>query len=241
MKIDGGSASSAAPKPSPQPFTRLTDELPLRPARVLKFVHEDVAVARFDAQPALRKLVQVLQQLDGAFQDAGKVEQRVRFQRVLVLTQRHREDPPDAARHHGVQVAPESADGVGHERRQRRRRRPMPPPRVVRVAVRGVERRAREALAARFAVLREEIGAQAIDQMSKGACPRGNQMLRRPRVAQASGLHGRRLPEGCASIRRANKIANVRRQHRELRMMAGAVIQKPVKAVATRCRRCPRA
>jgi hypothetical protein len=44
----------------------------------------------------------------------------------------------------------------------------MPPPRVVRVAVRGVERRAREALAARFAVLREEIGAQAIEQMSKG-------------------------------------------------------------------------
>jgi hypothetical protein len=118
----------------------VTDQLPLRPARVLKFVHEDVAVARFDAQPALRKLVQVLQQLDGAFQDAGKVQQRVRFQRVLVLTQRHREDPPDAARHHGVQVAPESADGVGHERRQRRRRRPMPPPRVVRVAVRGVER-----------------------------------------------------------------------------------------------------
>jgi hypothetical protein len=44
----------------------------------------------------------------------------------------------------------------------------MPPPRVVRVAVRGVERSAREALAAGFAVLREEIGAQAIDQMSKG-------------------------------------------------------------------------
>jgi hypothetical protein len=62
----------------------------------------------------------------------------------------------------------------------------MPPPRVVGVAVRGVERGAGEALAAGFAVLRQEIGPQAIDQMSKGRLLFARiEGRRRPLVARA--------------------------------------------------------
>src|SRR5262245_53865228 len=91
----------------------------------------------------------------------------------------------------------------------------MPPPRIVRVAVGGVERSTREAFAARFAVLREEIGAQAIAQMSKG------------RLLFAR-IEGHRRPLGPA-----NKVTDIRRQHCELRMMAGTVVQEPVQAVTS--------
>ena len=103
----------------------------------------------------------------------------------------------------------------------------MPPPRVVRVAVRGVERGAREALAAGFAVLREEIAAQAIEQMSKGRLFFA--ALKGPR----DGCYGCVVSRGPfrPAIRPANQIANVFCQHRELRMMAGTVVQEPVQAV----------
>ena len=119
-----------------------------------------MAIARFEPEAALRELVHVLQQLDGALEHAGKIEQRVRLERALVLAQRDREDPPDAARHHDVQIAPERANRLGHDRRDRRRAGAMPLPRVVGAAVGRREAGAGESLAARLAVLRQEVGAQ---------------------------------------------------------------------------------
>ena len=120
MKMDGGSASADAPKPfAPAPH-ELRDELPLRAARVLELVDEHVLVARFEPVAAPRELVHLLQQLDCALEHAGEIEQRVRIERPLVLMQRDGEDPPDAARHDDVQIAPERANGLGHGRRKLR-------------------------------------------------------------------------------------------------------------------------
>ena len=107
-------------------------------------------------------------QLHRALEHAGKVEQGVRFERVLVLLERDREDPPHATRHDRVEIAAERADRLVYRRRNLRGRGTVPLPRIGRVAILGTEAGAHEFVAARFAVLREEIGAQAIDQMSKG-------------------------------------------------------------------------
>ena len=82
MKIDGGSASAAAPRPSPQLLHQLRDEVPLRAARVLELVDEHVAVARLELVAALRELVHVLEELNGPLEDAREIEQRARVERV---------------------------------------------------------------------------------------------------------------------------------------------------------------
>ena len=145
----------------------LPDQLPLRAARVLEFVDEDVAVPRFEPQTALGELVEILEQLHRALEDAGEVDERMGIERALILTDRHREDPPDAPRHDDVEVAAESANGAGHERREPRGARAMTAPGVLGVAVGRLERRAGELLAARRAVLREEVRAQAIDEAAE--------------------------------------------------------------------------
>ena len=153
----GGRAEAFAPA-----LHELAHQLPLRAAGVLEFVDEDVAMARFEAEAALGELVHVLEQLDRALEHAGEVEQRVRLQRVLVLPHRDREDPPDPARHDGVEIAAERADRLVHRRRDLRRRRAVALPRVGRIAVVGVEAGPRELLAARLAFLGQEVGAQAV-------------------------------------------------------------------------------
>ena len=115
----------------PSSCTSCAHELPLRAAGVLELVDEHVAVARLEPEAALRELVHVLQQLDRALEHAGEIEQRVRLERALILLQRDREDPPDAARHDDVQIAPERADRLGDGRRDLRRARAMALPRVV--------------------------------------------------------------------------------------------------------------
>jgi len=51
-----------------------------------------MAMARFETEAALGELVHVLEQLHGALEDAGEIEQRVRVQRVLIALHRDRED-----------------------------------------------------------------------------------------------------------------------------------------------------
>src|SRR5262249_41020498 len=145
----------------------LPDELPLGAAGVLKLIHQQVPVAGLEAKAALGEFVHLLEQPHRTLEDAGEIEQRVRLERLLVLAQRDREDPPDAARHHRVEVAPETLDRVGDERRDRRRARAMAPPRVLRIAFGGAEAGASELLAARAAVLGQEVRAQAIDARAK--------------------------------------------------------------------------
>ena len=61
---------------------QLRDELPLRAAGVLELVHEHVAIARLEAEPALRELVHVLEQLHRALEHAGEIEQGARLERA---------------------------------------------------------------------------------------------------------------------------------------------------------------
>jgi hypothetical protein len=128
----------------------LPDQLPLRAAGVLKLVHQHMTVARLEPQAALRELIHILQQLDGPLEHPGEIEQRVRLQRVGVLLERDGENPPHAARHDGVQIAPEAPDLARDERRDLRGRGPMALPGVRAVAVVGREAGAGELVAARL-------------------------------------------------------------------------------------------
>src|SRR5262249_10903303 len=97
----------------------------------------------------------------------------------------------------------------------------MPLPRVVGVAVGSLEDRAREVLAARVAVLRQEVRPQAIHEAAKSGLP-----LTRP------PSHKERGPFRPAMLR--HQRTYVRGQHRELWMMARPVVEKRVEAI-TRC------
>ncbi len=200
----GRDAESFAPA-----LDELGDQLPLRAARVLQLVDEHVAVPTFEAVPALGEFVHVLQQPDRALEHTGKVEQRVPVERVLVLPQGHGEDAPHAARHDDIQVAPERPDRLGNRRRNRLGCLPMAPPRVLVVAVGRRKAGAREVLAARLAGLRQEVGAQSVDQ--------------RPERR----LGGVAFPITDPARREA---ADVVGKHRELRMMDWAVLQEDVNA-----------
>ena len=142
----------------------------MRAARVLKFVDEHVTVARLQAVAALGELAHLLQQLDRAFEHAGEVEQRVRVERPLIFAQRDRENPPDAAGQHDVQVAAKRANRFGDGWRERRGRLPVPLPRVLGVAVAAVEAGAGEILSARIAVLLQEV-RRAADRPARGIPP----------------------------------------------------------------------
>src|SRR6185436_17768096 len=61
------------------------------------------------AVAALRELVHPAQELHGALQHVGEVEQRSLVQRGLILRERDREHPADAACEHHVEVAAEGA------------------------------------------------------------------------------------------------------------------------------------
>src|SRR5205807_1117519 len=105
----------------------------------------------------LREFVELFQKLDGALEHARKIEQRMRLERALILPQRHGKNPPDPSRHHGVQVAPESTNRIGDERRQPRRTGAMPPPGIFGVAISRAERSSGKPLSPGFTVLCQEI------------------------------------------------------------------------------------
>ena len=260
MKIDGGIASAAAPKPFAPALHELAHQLPLRAARVLELVHQHVAMTRLEPETALGELVHLLEQLDGALEHAGEIEQRVRIERVLVLPQRDREDPPDAARHHRVEIAPEGADGRVHGRREPKGGRAVTLPGVRRVAVVGGEAGAGELLAARLPFLGQEVGAKPIDEVAERRLIRTTEVVRhfspgcsrfgsRAAASRPTWLLRYFLADSLLTLplRLAPSLpvwrttlvgvlhepAKVVRQHRELRVMARAVVEKRLEAAAT--------
>ena len=102
MKIDG---LRGEPEPLAPRLNQERHELPLRAARVLELVHEHVVVARFEPEAALRELVHLPEQIEGALEHVREVEHRALLERLAILRQRNREHPPDAARQHDVEVA----------------------------------------------------------------------------------------------------------------------------------------
>ena len=192
-----------------EPFTpalhELGDELPLGAARVLELVDEHVAVPGFEAVPALRELVHLLQQPDCPLEHAGKIDERVAVERALVLPQRNREDTPQSAGHDDVQVATERPDGLRDPRRERLRGLTMPPPGVFSVAIGSREAGTHEVLAARLTVLLEEVGAQPIDQPAQRRLSGAARQVAVSARAQADDVAGK---------------------HRKLRMADGTVVQE---------------
>ena len=106
MKIDG---LCGEPEPLAPRLDQQRDELPLRAARVLELVDEDVVVARFEAKAALGELVHLPQQIERALEHVREIEDRSLLERLAVLRERDREHPLDAAREHDVEVAREAA------------------------------------------------------------------------------------------------------------------------------------
>ena len=168
MKIDGAMRVGGRTESFTPAANELQHEIPLRAARILEFVDEDVTMTRFEPEPALREFVELLQQADRPLEDSGEIEQRVRFEGLLVLALGDGVNAPDAARHHDVQIAPESANGICDSRRDRCRRLSVSLPRVVGRTISGAEGRSGEILAARIAVLFEEVRSQTVDQTAKG-------------------------------------------------------------------------
>src|SRR5262249_46908083 len=84
---------------------QLAHELPLDAARILELVYEHMAVFRFEPEPAVGKLVHVLQQCQRALEHTRKVHERAGVEGPLIMRQRDRKYPEDAARQDDVQVA----------------------------------------------------------------------------------------------------------------------------------------
>src|SRR5260370_33583514 len=125
--------------------------------RMLAHVETDGPYATHDAHTAICDLVSTMQQLRHPLENAREIEQCMRLERVLILPERPREDTPDAARHHRVQVAPESLNRIRDQRSQLGRGGAVAAPGVLGIAVRRTERCAGEPLAARLPFLRQEI------------------------------------------------------------------------------------
>ena len=85
----------------------LAHQPPLRAAGVLELVHQDVLVARLQPVAAARELLHLRQQPQRALEQVGKVERALLVERAPVLVLRHREQPPDAAGQHQVDVGAE--------------------------------------------------------------------------------------------------------------------------------------
>ena len=208
MKIEGGIASLAAPNPSPQLLTSCPRD-PIAHGWCPETRRRARAGSAPRAGDGSRRTRPLFQQLDRALEHTGKIEERVRFQRVLVLCSRDGKNPPHAARHDGVQVAAEAADRIGDGRRDLGRARAMPLPGVVGVAVRGREPGARETFAARLAVLGQEIRAQPVRR-----APETRLALARLRRRRGSRSRIADPSTAAAIVRPASRTAGGRLGHR---------------------------
>src|ERR1700680_706858 len=108
-------------------------------------------VPGFETEAALRELLHVPEQRHGPLEHTGEIQERVRVQRSLILSQGGREDSPDTARQDDVQIAAEGPDHSGHGPGNLRRRLTMPFPGLLRVAVHTLEAGAGKGLLARLA------------------------------------------------------------------------------------------
>ena len=82
------------------------------PARILKFVHEDVLIATLEPEAALRELVHAAQKVDRTLQHIRKIQQRSIVQSGPVLRERHAEHPPDTSREDAIQISRKAAHDV---------------------------------------------------------------------------------------------------------------------------------
>ena len=181
-------------------------ELPLRAVRILEFVDQHVLVPRLELVPALRELLHLLEQADGAGQHFGKIEDGVGVERPAVLRERNLKEAPDPARKNDVQVAAERPHRLFDRRRDRLDRVAMPLPRRLRHAVLLLDLRLTEPLGfARLAVLREEVGANPIDEHAERRLHLGARVVGRLSRAERRQIGG---------------------QHRELRMADGTLAKQ---------------
>ena len=89
---------------------QLADQAPLRPARVLELVDQDVLVPRLEPVAAARELFHLPEQLERALEQIRKIEDAVLVERASILVLRNREQPARAASQHEVDVALERVD-----------------------------------------------------------------------------------------------------------------------------------
>ena len=198
----GGGAEALAPALDEQ-----RHELPLRAARVLELVDEHVLVARLELVAAPRELLHLLEQIDGARQDLGEIQDRVLFERADVLRDRDVEDAPDAARENRVQVAAEPPNEVGDRARDLGGGQAVALPGLRGGAVVDLVAGAREVAFARLAVLLDEIRAQPVEESPQ-------RRLLGERAERRAGL--------------ARQSSEIRGEHRERRPSERTVVQERV-------------
>src|SRR6185436_2930704 len=87
-------------------------QLPLGAACVLKFVNEDVVIARFETEAALRKLLHLSQEINRLEQHVREIEQGAGIECAPVFQFGDAKHPPDALRHQRVEVASPCLMGV---------------------------------------------------------------------------------------------------------------------------------
>ena len=151
----------------PEAFTPRLDQqrhqLPLRAAGVLELVHQHVVIPRFETVAALRELVHLAQQVEGALEHVRKIQHRALVERPPILRERDSEHALDAARHDRVEIAGEARHHPFDRGAELRDRLAMPAGRVRRrIVLRlvGMDRAGR----ARPAVARQEVRRDALDQ-----------------------------------------------------------------------------
>ena len=88
-----GDAAALAPRSDQQ-----RDELPLRPARVLKLVEQHVVIAPLEPVAAARELVHLRQQRQRLRERLRKIEHAVRVERLAIFAEGDLVDAPDASR-----------------------------------------------------------------------------------------------------------------------------------------------
>ena len=100
---------------------QLPDQPPLRVARVLKLVDQQVVIARFEQKAALRELAHRAEEVEGARQRFGEIHDRVLIERAPVFLSGDGEHGRNAAGQHGVDIASERPDVLDDARSQRAR------------------------------------------------------------------------------------------------------------------------
>ena len=107
---------------SPRPHEQ-RDQLPLGTARVLELVDKHVVVPRLEPIAGARELVHLAQQVDGALEDIGEVEQRARLELASILRHADAEEALHTQHERHVHVAIEASQQFVDDRRQLHRGR----------------------------------------------------------------------------------------------------------------------
>ena len=93
-----GQAGAFAPR-----LHELRDQLPLRAARILEFVDQDVLIPLLEQVAAAREVLHVAEQRERPRQQLRKVEHGALVERAAVPVERDRVELPHALREHDVE------------------------------------------------------------------------------------------------------------------------------------------